>query len=120
MTSADIRTPTAVRFPVEGMTCASCVNRIERYLRKVEGVEEATVNLATETATVRFDPDAGRPRRPPLGRRGGRLRGPDRPGRADRRRRPGAAGAGTIEIAFAPKAGALARRRGPSPSTSRG
>ena len=46
-----------VRFPVEGMTCASCVNRIERYLRKVDGVGEATVNLATETATVRFDPE---------------------------------------------------------------
>jgi copper-(or silver)-translocating P-type ATPase len=46
------------RFPVEGMTCASCVNRIERYLRKTPGVVEANVNLATETATVRFD--AGR------------------------------------------------------------
>jgi Cu+-exporting ATPase len=45
-----------VSFPVEGMTCASCVNRITRYLGKVEGVEEATVNLASETATVRFDP----------------------------------------------------------------
>ncbi len=45
-----------VRFPVEGMTCASCVNRIERYLRKVDGVAEANVNLATEHATVRFDP----------------------------------------------------------------
>jgi Cu+-exporting ATPase len=48
--------PTAVRFPVEGMTCASCVNRIERYLREAEGVIEANVNLATETASVRFDP----------------------------------------------------------------
>jgi len=44
------------RFPVEGMTCASCVNRIERYLRKVEGVTEANVNLATESASVAFDP----------------------------------------------------------------
>ena len=43
-------------FPVEGMTCASCVNRITRFLDKVEGVEEAQVNLAAETATVRFDP----------------------------------------------------------------
>jgi len=49
-------TPTGVRFPVEGMTCASCVNRIERYLRKTEGVVEASVNLATESASVRFDP----------------------------------------------------------------
>ena len=48
--------PAGVRFPVEGMTCASCVNRIERYLRKVDGVVEANVNLATETASVRYDP----------------------------------------------------------------
>ena len=48
--------PTAtIQFPVEGMTCASCVNRIERYLRKADGVIEATVNLATETASVRYD-----------------------------------------------------------------
>ncbi len=47
----------SVRLPVEGMTCASCVNRIERYLRKVDGVEEANVNLATESASIRFDPD---------------------------------------------------------------
>jgi len=45
-----------VSFPVEGMTCASCVNRITRFLAKVDGVEEANVNLATESATVRFDP----------------------------------------------------------------
>jgi Cu+-exporting ATPase len=37
---------------VEGMTCASCVNRIERYLRKVDGVVEANVNLATERAAI--------------------------------------------------------------------
>ncbi len=37
---------------IEGMTCASCVNRIERYLGRVEGVESASVNLATERATV--------------------------------------------------------------------
>jgi Cu+-exporting ATPase len=45
-----------VSFPVEGMTCASCVNRITRFLEKVEGVDGANVNLATESATVRFDP----------------------------------------------------------------
>ncbi len=44
-----------VSFPVEGMTCASCVNRITRFLSKVEGVEEANVNLASESATIRFD-----------------------------------------------------------------
>jgi Cu+-exporting ATPase len=45
-----------VSFPVEGMTCASCVNRITRFLQKVDGVEDANVNLASESATVRFDP----------------------------------------------------------------
>jgi Cu+-exporting ATPase len=44
-----------VSFPVEGMTCAACVNRITRFLANVDGVEAANVNLATETATVRFD-----------------------------------------------------------------
>jgi len=43
-------------LPVVGMTCASCVNRIERYLSRAEGVTGANVNLATERATVRFDP----------------------------------------------------------------
>jgi Au+-exporting ATPase len=38
---------------VEGMTCASCVGRVERALKKVPGVSEASVNLATERATVR-------------------------------------------------------------------
>ena len=45
-----------VSFPVEGMTCAACVNRITRFLDHVDGVEAASVNLATETATIRFDP----------------------------------------------------------------
>jgi len=54
--TAEAPPQSGVRFPVEGMTCASCVNRIERYLRKVDGVLEANVNLATESASVRFDP----------------------------------------------------------------
>ena len=45
-----------VSFPVEGMTCAACVNRITRFLQNVDGVEDANVNLASESATVRFDP----------------------------------------------------------------
>ena len=44
-------------FPIEGMTCASCANRVQRALNKVEGVADATVNLATEQATVRYAPD---------------------------------------------------------------
>ena len=38
------------------MTCASCVNRIERFLRAADGVEDASVNLATEIATIRYLP----------------------------------------------------------------
>ncbi|MGE8683172.1 MAG: heavy metal translocating P-type ATPase [Acinetobacter sp.] len=38
---------------IEGMTCASCVARVEKALKKVEGIEEASVNLATETAHIR-------------------------------------------------------------------
>ena len=40
-------------FPVEGMTCASCVSRVEKALARLPGVSSATVNLATETATLR-------------------------------------------------------------------
>lgn len=43
-------------FGVEGMTCASCVARVERALSGVDGVVSAEVNLATERATVLFDP----------------------------------------------------------------
>ena len=39
-------------LPIEGMTCASCVGRVEKALKKVEGVENAEVNLATENATI--------------------------------------------------------------------
>ncbi len=46
-----------IQLPIEGMSCASCVNRIERYLRKTPGVAEASVNLATETATIRYLPE---------------------------------------------------------------
>ncbi|WP_313033423.1 heavy-metal-associated domain-containing protein, partial [Massilia alkalitolerans] len=42
-----------VELAVEGMTCASCVGRVERALAAVPGVAQATVNLATERATVR-------------------------------------------------------------------
>jgi P-type Cu+ transporter len=41
---------------IGGMTCAACSARVERALRKLEGVESAAVNLATEKATVVFDP----------------------------------------------------------------
>ncbi|MEZ0239869.1 MAG: heavy metal translocating P-type ATPase [Chloroflexota bacterium] len=49
--------PRSLALDIEGMTCASCVNRIERYLRKVEGVVEANVNLATERASITARPE---------------------------------------------------------------
>src|SRR5205807_758483 len=47
---------TEIVLPIGGMTCASCVRRVERALSKVEGVNNAAVNLATERATVKYDP----------------------------------------------------------------
>jgi Cu+-exporting ATPase len=44
-----------IRFPVLGMTCASCASRITRALRKVDGVERVEVDLRRETAAVRRD-----------------------------------------------------------------
>ncbi|NKE66771.1 copper-translocating P-type ATPase [Ramlibacter sp. RBP-2] len=43
-------------LPIGGMTCASCVARVERALRKVPGVQEASVNLATESARITYAP----------------------------------------------------------------
>lgn len=42
-------------FPIKGMHCASCVRVLERALSKVDGVEKAIVNLATEKATITYD-----------------------------------------------------------------
>lgn len=47
-----------ISLPIEGMTCASCVRRVERALEKTPGVTSAAVNLATERASVSFDPAA--------------------------------------------------------------
>ena len=47
------------RLQIEGMSCASCVGRVEKALLKVPGVLRAEVNLATETATVTLGPGAG-------------------------------------------------------------
>src|SRR6266487_450029 len=46
-----------VVFSLEGMTCASCAMRIEKGLKKVPGIIDAQVNLATERATVTYDPE---------------------------------------------------------------
>ena len=47
--------PTRLRLPIDGMHCAACAGRVERELNGLSGVE-ATVNFATEEATVEFDP----------------------------------------------------------------
>jgi Cu+-exporting ATPase len=51
---------TTIELPITGMTCASCANRIERKLNKLDGVQ-ASVNYATEKATVDYDPAAVEP-----------------------------------------------------------
>src|ERR1051326_1729559 len=60
MTTTDSKAQ-EITFPVTGMTCASCVRRIEKALSRVEGVQAANVNLATEKATVAFDPTVAGP-----------------------------------------------------------
>ena len=47
-----------VSLPVTGMTCANCSLTVERNLKRMDGVAEAAVNLATEKATVTYDPAA--------------------------------------------------------------
>ncbi|AGX45239.1 heavy metal translocating P-type ATPase [Clostridium saccharobutylicum] len=42
-------------FKIEGMTCSACSNRVERFIKKLDGVESANVNFATETLNVEFD-----------------------------------------------------------------
>jgi Cu+-exporting ATPase len=56
--SVDTRQPGAAEavLPIEGMTCASCVRRVEKGLERVPGVTAANVNLATERASVTYDP----------------------------------------------------------------
>jgi P-type Cu+ transporter len=48
--------PARISLEIDGMTCASCVARVEKALNGLAGVDGATVNLATEGATVAFDP----------------------------------------------------------------
>src|SRR3954464_2189984 len=78
---------------IGGMTCASCVGRVEKALNRLDGVTAAEVNLATEVATVRFDPAqvalpaltaaAGRAGYPATGRREAATPEPPVPAAAD-------------------------------------
>jgi len=75
-----------VEIPVAGMTCASCVGRVERAFEKVPGVLEANVSLASEKATVRYV--AGEVERRDLemaveGAGYGLARGEERPGESE-------------------------------------
>ncbi len=45
-----------ISLPITGMTCANCVATVERNLKKLDGVSEVTVNLATERASLAYDP----------------------------------------------------------------
>jgi Cu+-exporting ATPase len=47
-----------VNLPVTGMTCANCSLTVERNLKRMDGVTEASVNLATEKASIIYDPDS--------------------------------------------------------------
>ncbi|MET0531734.1 MAG: copper ion binding protein, partial [Microvirga sp.] len=52
----------SIDIPVEGMSCASCVGRVEKAIRSVGGVTAANVNLATERAHVSFAPGEADPK----------------------------------------------------------
>src|SRR3990172_1993419 len=44
-----------ITLPISGMTCASCVARLENGLSKVAGVDKASINFATERATIEYE-----------------------------------------------------------------
>lgn len=46
-----------IQLNIKGMTCASCVAHVEKGIKKVDGIDSAAVNLATEKATISYDPD---------------------------------------------------------------
>ena len=54
--SAPSPTSETIRFPVAGMTCGSCVNRIMRAVQQLDGVSKVRVDLRQETTTVRREP----------------------------------------------------------------
>ncbi len=56
-------TPDPLKVAIQGMTCASCSARVERMLRQLPGVNDASVNLATETATIAGDVELAAVRR---------------------------------------------------------
>ena len=55
MGKGDVSASTSVTIPIEGISCASCVAKIEHGLAALPGVKQASVNLATEKATVEYN-----------------------------------------------------------------
>lgn len=53
--------PERLELKIQGMNCAACAARVEKKLQKVEGVQEASVNLAAETASVKYQPSVVKP-----------------------------------------------------------
>jgi len=53
--AVEIKETRKVTIPIEGMTCAACVRAVERALKKLPGIVEAQVNLATEKAAIEYD-----------------------------------------------------------------
>ncbi|MFW0966501.1 MAG: heavy metal translocating P-type ATPase, partial [Thermacetogeniaceae bacterium] len=53
--------PERVEIKIQGMNCAACVSRVEKKLQKINGVQEAVVNLATEKAVVKYLPAIVKP-----------------------------------------------------------
>ncbi|MEO7716463.1 MAG: heavy metal translocating P-type ATPase [Capsulimonas sp.] len=56
MVAETIEKPETCTLDIQGMHCASCVGRIERSLKKIAGVSDAAVNLATNRASITYDP----------------------------------------------------------------
>ena len=56
MAEDSVRGVEKITLPIQGMSCASCVAKVEKALNSVKGVVKATVNLATEKATVEYSP----------------------------------------------------------------
>ena len=46
------------KFNIEGMTCSACANRVERVIKKLDGVDNAAVNFATEKLNITIDEDS--------------------------------------------------------------
>ena len=93
-----------ITIPVTGMTCASCVRRVERALANNEGVAEASVNFASEEASVAYHPETTKPdelirRHKRGGLRGGRAREDLRGDGHDVRELRGQGRAGPEEVA---------------------